>query len=226
MFRIKICGIRNVNDAQAAARAGADAIGLNFFKKSRRFVEPLVAREIVAALPDGVTKVGVFVNHDTAEIAEIVDRVKLDSVQLHGDESPEVLSALPISVRIIRAFRCGTLGLSTLAHYLGECKSQGRIPDAVLVDADAGADFGGTGRLTDWTSVANERHTLAGVPIILAGGLTPDNVAAAIAAVRPDGVDVASGVENETAHKDHDLIARFVDSARQAFASNAPCNAP
>src|SRR6187455_1371528 len=98
MFRIKICGITNVDDALGAARSGADAIGLNFFRKSRRFVEPHTAREIAAALPQHVSKVGVFVNHDAADIADIVERVKLDCVQLHGDEAPELLAALPATV--------------------------------------------------------------------------------------------------------------------------------
>jgi phosphoribosylanthranilate isomerase len=221
MFRIKICGIRNVDDAQAAARAGADAIGLNFFKKSRRFVEPQVAHEIAAALPEGVIKVGVFVNHDPEEITAIVDRAKLDCVQLHGDEALEILAAIPSGVRIIRAYRCGAQGLSELARYLKQCKLLHRVPNAVLIDADAGNEFGGTGRVADWSRISNERETLAGIPLILAGGLTPDNVAAAISAVQPDGVDVASGVENEAAIKDHELVAKFVDSARQAFASNS-----
>jgi phosphoribosylanthranilate isomerase len=222
MFRIKICGIRNVNDAQVAARAGADAIGLNFFKKSRRFVEPPIAREIAAALPEGVIKVGVFVNHGPAEIAAIVNQVQLDCVQLHGDEPPKILAEIPTGVRIIRAYRCGAQGLSELARYLTECKLHGRVPDAVLIDADAGGEFGGTGHIADWSRITNERDTLAGIPLILAGGLTPDNVAAAIAAVRPDGVDVASGVENEAALKDQELVSRFVDAARRAFASNMP----
>jgi phosphoribosylanthranilate isomerase len=225
MFRIKICGIRNVNDAQAAARAGADAIGLNFFKKSRRFVEPYVAREIVAALPEGVIKVGVFVNHDPAEIAAIVDQVKLDCVQLHGDEPPDATAQIPKTMRVIRAYRFGATTLAELADYLCTCQSIGRIPDAVLIDADAGAEFGGTGRVADWSRIMIERNVLGRIPLILAGGLTPDNVAAAIAAVRPDGVDVASGVENEAAVKDHELVARFIASARRAFASNLPNDA-
>ena len=204
MFRIKICGITNVNDALAAASAGADAIGLNFFRKSRRFVEPQVAREIAAALPVDVLKVGVFVNHSDAEIAEVVDQVKLDCVQLHGDEAPESLAALPASVRVIRAYRCGISGLSELARYLEACRSCGRMPDAVLIDADANGEFGGTGRVADWSRIAKERDALGGIPLILAGGLTPDNVSSAIAAVRPDGVDVASGVETDAAVKDHD----------------------
>jgi phosphoribosylanthranilate isomerase len=219
MFRIKICGITNVNDALSAARSGADAIGLNFFRKSRRFVEPHVAHEIAAALPTDVLKVGVFVNRDADEIAAIVERVRLDCVQLHGDEPPETLVALPTRVRIIRAYRCGADGLTQLARYLNECESLGRAPNAVLIDADAGADFGGTGRVAEWSRIVEERYLLGRIPLILAGGLNADNVASAIAAVRPDGVDAASGVEKDAAVKDAALVARFIASAKQAFAS-------
>ena len=168
-------------------------------------------------------KVGVFVNHDVDEITAIVDQVKLDCVQLHGDEMPETLSALPQNVRVVRAHRCSAQGLSDLARYLNKCQSRGRVPDAVLIDADANGEFGGTGRVADWARITNDRDALGGIPLILAGGLTPDNVRHAIAAVRPDGVDVASGVEKNPAAKDHELIARFVDSARQAFAVSSQC---
>ncbi len=220
MLRIKICGITNTKDALAASRAGADAIGLNFFCESKRFVQPEVAREIAAQLPAGVSKVGVFVNHDAAEIAAIVDHVGLDSVQLHGDERPELLAQLPDRVRIVRAHRCGQEGLSTLPRFLSECGTAGRSPDAVLVDADAQAAYGGTGRIADWVRIEAERESLGGLPLILAGGLTPDNVNAAIAAVRPDGVDVASGVERRPGIKDHELLKRFLEAARRAFAGS------
>jgi phosphoribosylanthranilate isomerase len=218
MFRIKICGVTSINDARAAADAGADAIGLNFYRKSRRFVEPELATQIVAALPARVSKVGVFVNHDALEIAEIVRRVKLDFVQLHGDESPTLLAALPKSVRIVRAHRCGADGLESLSQYLDDAGSAGRMPDAVLIDADAGSEFGGTGRRADWSLVAEQRSAFGGLPFILAGGLTPDNVADAIGAVRPDGVDVASGVERSPGVKDGELVTLFISRARDAFA--------
>jgi len=219
MFRIKICGITNVNDALGAARSGADAIGLNFFSKSRRFVGPGVAREIASALPADVVKVGVFVNLDASEIADVVERVQLDCIQLHGDETPGTIADLPSTVRVVRAYRCGAQGLTQLAKYLNECESLGRAPDAVLIDADAGGDFGGTGRAADWSRIAEERKLLDGIPLILAGGLNAENVASAIKAVRPDGVDVASGVEKQPAIKDPVLVARFITSAKQAFAS-------
>lgn len=216
-FWIKICGITNLNDARAAAEAGADALGFNFFNKSRRFVDPQTARQIVDQLSANLLKVGVFVNHDTAHIAEIIDRVGLNAVQLHGDEPAALISELPSHVRIVRAHRCGVDGLAPLARYLDECHALGRMPDVLLIDADAGADFGGSGKLADWAVIRRQKESL-GLPLILAGGLTPDNVAAAIEAVAPNGVDVASGVEREPGLKDPKLIAEFITAARAASA--------
>jgi phosphoribosylanthranilate isomerase len=201
-----------------AANAGADAIGLNFFSKSRRFIEPCSARQITEQLSNNILKVGVFVNHDMPQITEIIEQVGLDAVQLHGDEHPSLISELPSHVRIVRAYRCGCDGLAPLAHYLDECHSLGRMPDALLIDADAGANFGGSGTLADWALIRREKDSLGSLPLVLAGGLTPDNVAAAIEAVAPNGVDVASGVEREPGRKDPDLIARFVTTARSAAA--------
>jgi phosphoribosylanthranilate isomerase len=215
-FRIKICGITNLSDALAAADAGADAIGLNFFSKSRRFVEPGQARSIAASLPAGILKVGIFVNHDAEHMHSIVDQVGLNAVQLHGDESPALVSELPFNVRIIRAHRCGPDGLAPLAQYLDQCHALGRMPDFLLIDADTGANFGGTGTRADWQLIRKQKDLLGGLPFLLAGGLTPDNVASAIEAVAPNGVDVASGVEREPGHKDAGLIARFVATAREA----------
>jgi phosphoribosylanthranilate isomerase len=218
MFRIKICGVTSIEDARAAADAGADAVGLNFFRKSRRFVEPEIAGQIASTLPAGIAKVGVFVNQDAREILEIVRQAELDSVQLHGDEPATLLAELPKSVRIVRAHRCGAGSLCALSQYLDEAGSAGRMPDALLIDADAGADFGGTGRRANWSLVAKQRSAFAGLPLILAGGLTPDNVAEAIAAVRPDGVDVASGVESKAGVKDRELVTQFINRAREALA--------
>ena len=140
MFRIKICGITNIADARAAADAGADAIGLNFFNKSRRFVDVDSAHEIAAAIPRGVMKVGVFVNLDANDIAEIAVHVGLDAVQLHGDEPPSILEQLPTQLLIVRAHRCGPSGLESLVTYLQQCSLLRRMPDAILIDADAGAN--------------------------------------------------------------------------------------
>jgi phosphoribosylanthranilate isomerase len=216
-FWIKICGITNLDDARAAADAGADALGFNFFSKSRRFVDPQTARQIVEQLPASMLKVGVFVNHDVAHIVDIIDRVGLNAVQLHGDEPATLISKLPPHVRIVRAYRCGRDGLAPLALYLDECHTLGRMPDVLLIDADAGADYGGSGKLADWAVIRQQKESL-GLPLILAGGLTPDNVAAAIETVAPSGVDVASGVEREPGRKDPELIEKFIAAARQASA--------
>jgi phosphoribosylanthranilate isomerase len=214
VFRVKICGITSVHDALVAARAGADAIGLNFWPPSRRFIRPESAREIAAAVPDGLKKVGVFVNASVDDIASIADQVGLDWIQLHGDEPPELLAKLPSRLAILRAFGCGANGLAPLQQFLAEAKVQGRGPDAVLVDADAADDFGGTGRCADWPRIARDRSLLGGLPLVLAGGLKPLNVAAAIDAVRPDGVDVASGVESQPGIKDAALVEQFAMAAR------------
>lgn len=215
-FWIKICGITNANDGLAGCVAGANALGFNFFNKSKRFVEPRHARQIVKQLPADVLKVGVFVNEGAKQIAEIVEQVGLTAVQLHGDEPASLLPQLPIHVRIMRAYRCGAEGLAPLSLYLEECHALGRMPDALLMDADAGAEYGGSGRTADWSAIGSQREVLRGLPLILAGGLTPENVAAAIEAVKPDGVDVASGVEKAPGVKDADLVARFVAAARKA----------
>jgi phosphoribosylanthranilate isomerase len=221
MFRIKICGITNERDALAAAEAGADAIGLNFFQKSRRFIEPETARQITAAVPAGILKVGVFVNLTVAEISSIVSRVGLDAVQLHGDESPQIIAELLKDVRVLRAHRCGSDGLMSLSQFLAVSRAAGRMPDAVLIDADAGSDFGGTGQRADWDLIAREREALQKLPLILAGGLTLGNVAAAIAAVAPEGVDVASGVESAPGKKDQAKVRDFIVAAREAFDSKS-----
>jgi phosphoribosylanthranilate isomerase len=221
MFRIKICGITSSDDARIAVDAGADAIGLNFFRKSRRFVDPETARTIASVLPPHVMKVGVFVNHSVTEITEIASQIGLDAIQLHGDESPQFLAQLPLQARIVRAHRCGKNGLAPLAQFLADSRANGRAPDAVLIDADAGAEFGGTGHVADWSRITSERRSLAGLPLILAGGLKPANVSDAITVVRPDGVDVASGVEREPGIKDEYLVGEFVAAAKQAFAHHA-----
>jgi phosphoribosylanthranilate isomerase len=217
LFRIKICGITNVADAHAAAEAGADALGLNFFSKSRRFIDPDAAKQIVQQLPAGIIKVGVFVNHDARQIGDTVTHVGLDAVQLHGDEPPSLVAQIPCNVPIIRAYRCDVNGLTKLVDYFMACRALGRWPAAALIDSDAGADYGGSGELADWTLIRRDRKFLDGTPIVLAGGLTPNNVEVAIATVAPHGVDVASGVESSPGKKDHAKVRDFVAAARDAF---------
>lgn len=221
MFQIKICGITTVDDALLAAAAGADAIGLNFYAQSARYVEPAIATAIAQALPAGIWKVGVFVNSPLAEILSIAGRVGLDAVQLHGDEAPafvgQLRDGLPQRMQIVRAFRCREASLAPLAEYLTECRQIGSPPAAVLLDAFQSGEYGGTGRVVDWQAIARDRASLGTIPIVLAGGLTPENIAAAIAAARPAAVDTASGVESSPGRKDAAKVRAFVERAKAAF---------
>ena len=183
LFKIKICGINTVKDAQLVGLAGADAVGLNFYEDSPRHVDVETAEKLVATLRTTVKRVGLFVNSAVDEINRIAELLQLDYVQLHGDEPPEMLAEL--SERpILRAFRFGDLGADEIARFLEACGS-GRRPDAILVDAAKPGEFGGTGEVADWNAVAGAKAVLEGIPLVLAGGLTPFNVAEAIAKVRP-----------------------------------------
>jgi phosphoribosylanthranilate isomerase len=217
MFRIKICGVTNTDDARDAVDAGADALGLNFFRPSKRFVALDTARRIADIVPADVAKVGVFVNHSLREIEDAIESLRPAYVQLHGDEPAEFLADLPAAMKIIRAYRCGPNGLAPLASYLERCHSCGRTPDAILLDSEAAGAFGGTGRAADWSLIARQRAMLDDAPLILAGGLTPANVGPAITTVRPHAVDVASGVERQPGSKDRDLMNKFDATASEAF---------
>ena len=211
MFRIKICGITTPEDAELAADAGADAIGLNFYAQSKRFVEPEVAQEIAARTRPEVAKVGVFVNESIGTIEDLVQQVPLDYVQLHGDEPPEALQSLA-DIPVIKAFRCQKIGFAGIVNYLADCDANSR-PAAVLVDAYHHAEYGGTGVALDWIEVGRQKSMLVGLPLLLAGGLTPENVSKAIRLSQPFGVDVASGVERKPGYKDMDKVQRFIAAA-------------
>lgn len=208
MTRIKICGITSLQDAEAAIGAGADAIGFNFYPKSPRFIEPASAAAILGELPPLVSAVGVFVNerspHHVAEIATIV---KLHAIQLHGDESPDYCDQLD-DWRVIKAFRVDE-------NFLPVHVRRYRVA-AALLDGPAGANFGGSGARFDWSLA---RDAGQHCPIVLAGGLSHENVAAAIASARPYAVDVASGVESAPGKKDRELMAAFVRAVRDAEVS-------
>ncbi len=200
--RVKICGITRLEDALAAVRLGADALGFNFWPGSRRFIAPASARAIIRALPPLVTTVGVFVDptRDEAVAAAAVSGVQV--LQLHGDESPELCASLPLPV--LKGLRVGgPAALALLGRYVGVA--------GFLFDAES-AGYGGGGRTFDWSLVAGaaERAT-----VILAGGLTPGNVAEAVRAVHPYAVDVASGVESAPGVKDPDLMSRFIRAAKE-----------
>ena len=207
---IKICGIRDVETAAAVAALGVQAIGLNFFARSPRVVEPDTAARIVADLPPDVEPVGVFVNHTVSEIENICRRTGLRTVQLHGDESPDIVAALAARFRIIRAFRVGDDGLKHVAEYLDRCRELGAMPVACLIDANVAGHYGGTGHTAPWDLLRRDWKTAEWPPLILAGGLRPDNLAEAIQSVQPWGVDVAGGVESAPGVKDIDKVCEFV----------------
>jgi phosphoribosylanthranilate isomerase len=196
--RLKVCGITRVDDAEIACRLGADAIGFVFWAKSPRAIAPEQARAISRRVPPFVTRVGVFVNASAAEIGAVADRVPLDVVQLHGDE--DLVEYAGLRVRLLKAV--------TLADHADVERASSLPPDVVpLVDAPDAERRGGTGRFADWdlaAVLAAERR------IVLAGGLTADNVAEAVGRVRPWAVDVSSGVEDRPGVKDPRRLAAFV----------------
>lgn len=212
-FQVKICGVTTPEDASMIADAGADAIGLNFYEKSSRYVDAKTAAGIVEHLSGSVKRVGVFVNASSESIRSIADEVDLDFVQLHGDEPPAFLAELE-GLSIIRAFRCEQ-GLSPVREYLAGCS---KLPIAVLVDAYDPNEYGGTGKTLHWPDLKNASDFVGELPLILAGGLTPLNVADAIRRAAPQGVDTASGVEKKPhVRKSEDLCRAFIQSAKSAF---------
>jgi len=184
MVRVKICGVTDIDDALLAAELGADAIGLNFYSESPRCISPFTAAEIVNQLPPFVSPIGVFVNWEAAPVIALAAALRLSAVQLHGDESPNLVAEISRKVSVIKAFR---LGQGTTLPAFSKYKDT----SAFLLDAAAAAKFGGTGKKTDWSRAATAAKSHR---IILAGGLTPENVGEAIRLVLPYAVDVASGV--------------------------------
>ncbi len=208
MIRVKICGVTTVEDAEFALDAGADALGLNFVPGTPRCLEVDQAREIAEALPPFGTRVGVFVNETPERVMEIAGRVGLDAAQLHGDETPEDCRWLiERGLRVIRALR--VKGPGTIAQI------DGFSACAILLDAYVRGELGGTGETFDWGLA---RQVAGARPIILSGGLKPDNVADAVRSVRPYGVDSSSGVEGAVlARKDPERVLGFIQYARAAI---------
>ncbi len=199
---VKICGITRPDDAMAAADAGADAIGLNFYPPSPRFLTNDRAMEIAKATPDGILKFGVFVNETADFIKKTFDEVGLDYAQLHGQEEPEFVKGLMIP--ILKSFSVkDEQVLVALKEYALEW---------FLLDTWTKVLPGGSGLSFNW-DIARRAGALGRV--VLSGGLPPDNVVKAIAAANPYGVDVASGVESEPGVKDRDLVRRFVQEVRE-----------
>jgi len=283
VFRIKICGITRSEDALAAAEAGADAIGLNFFSGSKRCITPQTACQIAAAVRGRLAVAGVFVNASAEEIHERAAKTPLHYIQIHGNEPPELLAKLK-GLPLIRAFsvaaqgtaamqisgggfktdpregeppaepkrpgatgnssasagktddsthpastggqatsgtyRFVTRSIASVQGYLARCRELDVGLAAVMLDGFQPGHFGGTGRQAPWEVIAENRESLLGQPLCLAGGLNPENVAAAIEKVRPDAVDTASGVETSPGVKDAEQIERFVSAARAAWQAN------
>ena len=217
MTKVKICGITNVEDAHVAVAAGADLLGFILYPKSPRYVAPLRIREIVATLwescqPGVIPRfVGVFVNAEVDFVTDTLAQTGLDFAQLHGDEPPEWVAAL--SGRGYKALRpTGLEDALAGADLFGSCGPASG--PRLLIDAFDPSAYGGTGHKADWHAAAAVARRCPG--LLLAGGLTPENVAAAVQAVQPWGVDVSSGVEAAPGRKDPDLVRAFVADAKNA----------
>jgi phosphoribosylanthranilate isomerase len=204
--KVKICGITNWVDARRAVAEGADLLGFNFYAGSPRYVEPAKAKKIVSRLPKRISVVGVFVNESEQTVLEIAREVGLDTLQLHGDETPAMVARLKRSFPVIKAIRVKqSLAVGQLQTY--------RASTALLLDGFDTHQRGGTGRTFDW-EIARRAKKYGRV--FLAGGLTPENVGEAIRAARPYAVDVCSGVEARPGKKDPARLRRLMGAAKNA----------
>ena len=213
MVRVKICGITNLDDARAAIEAGADMLGFNFYRRSPRFIPPAEVKKILEALRTeiegrGLTMVGVFVNEASPDaVADIVNDAGLNAVQLHGDESIEFCATLKQLLNgklLIKALR--------MTHTFAPAETQEYEADAIMLDAFHREMRGGTGQVVDWTAARSAREL---VPrLVLAGGLSPENVAEAIAQVQPFAVDACSSLESTPGQKSAERMKEFVRAAR------------
>jgi phosphoribosylanthranilate isomerase len=204
MTEVKICGIGNLEDAMAACECGADGLGFVFYERSPRYVSPEAARDIIAQLPGDVAKIGVFVNEHPAVVGHTFTLCGLDFIQVHGDESIEYCRRIPSSL-LIKAIRPrGPDDLTGLDDWGAR---------AFLMDSSESGRYGGTGKRSDWGMAARLARRY---PLILAGGLDPGNVGAAIREVSPAAVDVGSGVEKAPGKKDHGKMRAFMEEVRGA----------
>ena len=202
-LKVKICGVTNLEDAIAAVDAGADALGFMFYESSARNVSIKVEAEIIRQLPPFVAKVGVFVNAADESVRRAIGESGIDTLQFHGDETPEFCRRFS-PLKIYKAFRMENLeSLRALPGYR---------TDAWLLDSFVEGKPGGTGAKFNWDLAVEA--TRLGRPIILAGGLTPENVGGAVRKVRPFAVDVSSGVESAPGQKDHAKLRRFIAAAK------------
>jgi phosphoribosylanthranilate isomerase len=206
MVKVKICGITNWTDARRAVAAGADFLGFNFYPPSPRYIAPEKARRIVRRLPERITVVGVFVNEPEDKMLQIARAVGLDYLQLHGDESPEQVSRLTPAIPVIKALRVQkSFRPAQLARF--------KRASAFLLDGFVARRYGGTGKTFNW---AVARRANRNGRIFLAGGLTPQNVAAAIRAARPYAVDVCSGVEARPGKKDPARVKAMMQAVQNS----------
>jgi phosphoribosylanthranilate isomerase len=212
-IRIKICGVKTPTDVAACADAGADAVGVNFHPGSPRYVDPKDSQALLRSIPPLLAGVGVFVGLPMRQVTALAYQLGLRGIQYHG-ENRELSDPFPFS--LIAAFRIrDRKSINAIDTYLEMCRSFGQLPAAILLDAFVDGQHGGTGQTAPWDLIAKYRP---GVPVILAGGLTPENVGEAIRIVRPDAVDVASGVEESPGRKDAEKVRRFIGEARNAAA--------
>lgn len=210
---IKICGVTNLENARDVAALKPSAIGLNFYQKSPRSVDVETARQIVQSLPNDVQPVGVFVNEAVSNVREICSQTGIRIVQLHGDEPIEVVQELSASFEVIRAFRVDESGLGEVAKTLESLEESSVELKACLIDARVGNQYGGSGHTAPWDLLRAEYQFDSWPPLLLAGGITPANVADAIEQVQPWGVDTASGVESNPGMKDVDKVRELIRSA-------------
>ena len=228
-FKIKICGLTDPANVRPTVEAGAQALGLNFFNGSKRYLEPDQAVLIGETIPAEIVRVGVFVNDMMSPMMIYATGIpQLDFIQLHGEESAKEVAELykllageggndeSRTPGIIKAFRLKADPEAEIGPFLDECQQRGVPLAAMLIDAFSTAGHGGTGERADWAALGRWTDR-RGVPLILAGGITPENVAEAIATVQPDAIDTASGVESSPGIKDPARVRALVQAAESAW---------
>ncbi|ADY73238.1 Phosphoribosylanthranilate isomerase [Desulfurobacterium thermolithotrophum DSM 11699] len=206
MVKVKICGLTSLEDALIATEAGADVLGFILYPKSKRFIKAKEIRKITSNLPPFILKAGVFVNEDPRNVLEILSYAHLDFAQLHGDETPKECEYIGKD-RVIKVFRLKSVEeVEKIEPYIGKVR-------AILLDTYSKDSYGGTGKTFDW-EIAKAVKERFDVPLILSGGLNPENVAKAIKEVNPYAIDVSSGVEIEPGKKDKKKVLQFIKSAK------------